>query len=286
MTGSGKNLCLALLLSGTLAGAAAGVAAPTPAAPSPPPAASSKQADEFFELKVRPLLAEKCYSCHADKVHLSDLRLDSREALLKGGRAGAAVVAGDPDHSPLIQAIRYDGKLKMPPAGKLKDEEIAALTEWVRAGVAWPAGAAKGPAPASALWALGEVRKPAVPPVKLRGWAKTPIDRFVLARLEKQGLKPSPYADRRTLIRRVTLDLIGLPPTLAETEQFVADRSPDAWEKVVDRLLASPHFGERMAQHWLDLARYADSDGYHDDTDRSMWPFRDYVINAFNRNKP
>jgi len=248
------------------------------------------------------LLAARCLTCHSDKAQMGGLRLDSRDAMLKGGKSGPAVVPGDPAKSPLIQAVHYDGKLKMPPAGKLKAEEIAALTRWIETGAVWPSSAPAVPRKAggaarnlkpetrnpkpSPLWAFQPVQRPAVPVVKNRGWVKTPVDSFILAGLEGRGWAPSPYADRRTLIRRVTLDLIGLPPTVEEVEAFLADRAPDAWSKAVDRLLSSKQYGERMAQHWLDLARYADSDGYHDDTTRLMWRYRDYVIDSFNKNKP
>ncbi|HTE20217.1 MAG TPA: PSD1 and planctomycete cytochrome C domain-containing protein, partial [Armatimonadota bacterium] len=217
-------------------------------------------------------------------VQMSGLRLDSRESLLKGGAGGPAIVPGQPDKSPLISALHYTGKTKMPPAGKLADSKIAALAAWVKAGAPWPAARVDSKA-AKSLWAFQPLKKPALPAPSNRAWVKSPVDAFILSTLEKQGLKPSPYADRHTLIRRVSLDLTGLPPTPEEVEAFVGDRSPSAYEKVVDRLLQSKHYGERMAHQWLDLARYADSDGYHDDTDRAMWAFRDYVITAFNTNK-
>lgn len=270
-----------LLLGMSVAGLAAlGLAAAPRTAAA---AAGAGTPAEFFEQRVRPILQARCYSCHGDKAQLSGLRLDSREAALKGGKRGAAVVPGDPVRSSLVQAVDYHGALKMPPAGKLSAAEVAALTLWVKEGAAW--GSANAAAPGGGLWSFQPVRNRALPPVQSKRWPRTPIDRFVLAELEKQQLKPSPYADRRTLIRRVSLDLVGLPPTPEEVDAFVADPSPTAYEKVVDRLLADPHYGERMAQHWLDLARYADSDGYHDDTDRTMWAYRDYVINAFNQNK-
>ncbi|MFN3652101.1 MAG: PSD1 and planctomycete cytochrome C domain-containing protein [Armatimonadota bacterium] len=272
----------------TAAAAAAGSAAVTLAAAAAPPASpapeASPAAERFFESKVRPILASRCFGCHADKVSMGGLRLDSRAAALKGGKKGPALVPGDPLKSPLVKALHYDGELKMPPAGKLPDAEIQVLTEWVKQGAAWPAGAAvQGEA---ALWSFKPVKRPAEPRVKRSGWVKNPIDSFVLARLEQEGLEPSPYADRRTLIRRASLDLIGLPPTPAEVDAFLRDDKPGAWERVVDRLIGSEQYGERMALHWLDLARYADSDGYHDDTDRSMWAYRDYVIRSFNQNKP
>jgi mono/diheme cytochrome c family protein len=248
--------------------------------------------------RAQQLLEQKCVTCHGEKVQSSGLRLDSRAALLKGGKRGPSFVPSRPEKSLLLTAVHFDGPLKMPPAGKLADAEIRLLTEWIRGGATWPersrqpavgsrqsAGEPNSSAPA-ALWALAPIRRPQIPSVRNRAWVKNPIDAFVLARLEREGLKPSPYADRRTLIRRVSLDLTGLPPRPEEVEAFVSDRAPNAYEKVVDRLLASPAYGERMAQHWLDLARYADSDGYHDDTTRYMHEYRDYVITAFNENKP
>ncbi|MBM3457837.1 MAG: DUF1553 domain-containing protein [Armatimonadetes bacterium] len=237
---------------------------------------------EIFRKSVRPLLATRCFSCHADRVQLSGLRLDSREALVRGGRRGPALTPGDPGNSLLLRALRHEGDLKMPPAGKLSPAELAAVVAWVRAGAPW-----SGPGGGEdRLWALKPVVRSRPPAVRRRGWERTWVDRFVLARLEREGLSPSPEADRRTLLRRVSLDLTGLPPTPEAVEAFLADPAPNAYEKRVDGLLASPAYGERMAQHWLDLARYADSDGYHDDTTRLMWRYRDYVIQAFQRNKP
>ena len=272
-----------------------------PAQAAPPP---SPPDGDFFERQVRPVLSRRCFSCHAGKVQLSGLRLDSREAVLKGGKSGPAVVPGKPAASALVKAVRYSGALKMPPAGKLPEAEIAVLERWIEMGAPWERMKAEGgrmKTGPSKLWALEPVRKPALPVTKLKGWARNPVDAFILAELEKQGLKPSPSADRRTLIRRVSLDLTGLPPTPYEVDTFLREceaeqkgspnpqsaiRNPQSYERLVDRLLASPAYGERMALPWLDLGRYADSDGYHDDTDRTQWAYRDYVINAFNRNKP
>jgi hypothetical protein len=287
-----------LVLGSTLLGGMlAGVSALAVAAPVPKPKPVSP-----FETTVRPVLASRCFQCHGPQAQLGGLRLDSRAAALKGGQSGPSLVPGHPERSLLIQAVHYDGKLKMPPPGKLAAAEIRILTDWIRQGAPWEGKSdkvkgkggvtagpnAQHPAPDTLgpLWAFQPLVKPKVPAVKAKGWVKTPVDAFVLAELERRGMKPSPYADRRTLIRRVSLDLIGLPPTPAEVEAFVNDRSPNAYEKVVDRLLASPHFGERLALHWLDQARYADSDGYHDDTDRTQWGYRDYVIQSFNEDKP
>jgi hypothetical protein len=259
---------------------------------------------QFFENKIRPILVEKCYKCHsreADKVRGGFL-LDSHEGLLEGGSTGPAIVLGKPDESLLIQAIRYnDPDLQMPPKGnKLSDREIADLTEWVRRGAPDPRGLASKGSSSSKYggvgrqhWSFLPVTKPAVPSVKNPDWVKTPVDNFILAKLEDAGLEPNAAADRRTLIRRVTFDLTGLPPTEAETNAFVADRTPDAYSKVVDRLLASPQYGERWGRYWLDVARYSDTKG---DPERRpyprdprypyAWTYRDYVINAFNTDKP
>ncbi len=266
--------------------AGAGAAAP-PANP---------QGVEFFEKNVRPLLVAKCQSCHGTKRQQGGLRLDSRATLLKGSDNGAVVAAGEPDKSALIKAIRYDGDVQMPPKGKLPDEAIAKLTEWVKLGAPWPDEAvAKDGGTPSALearrthWAFQPVKKPNPPTVKNSDWVKTPLDAFVLASLEAKGLTPTPVADRRTLIRRVYFDLHGLPPTPQEMADFENDRSPDAYPRLVERLLSSPRYGERWGRHWLDVARYADSKGYVF-TEERRYPFaytyRDYVVRAFNEDLP
>ena len=263
------------------------------------PAVAGEQA-AFFESKIRPLLAAKCFSCHGEQSQRGGLRLDSRESVMMGGKGGAAVIAGEPEKSRLISAVHYDGALKMPPTGKLREEEIAALAAWVKMGAPWPAavpvtgGAAKGQALDMKItdaqrnfWSFRPVVKPPPPPVKNSRWCLNPVDRFVLAKLEAKGLKPAPAADRRALIRRVTFDLIGLPPSPEEVEAFVSDRSPDAWEKVVDRLLASPHYGERWGRHWLDVVRYADSNGLDENVAfANAYRYRDYVVKSFNQDKP
>jgi hypothetical protein len=242
---------------------------------------------------VRPVLAEKCYSCHGPKLQQSGLRVDSLAALLKGADGGKpSLVVGDPDKSPLIQVIRYDHTIKMPPQGKLPDKEIEALTQWVKMGAPWPGGKTASNAPKTdprKHWAFQPVKKPAVPTVKNRAWVKSPVDAFILAKLERKGITPSAPADRRTLIRRAYFDLTGLPPTAEQTEAFVADKSPDAFAKVVDQLLASPQYGERWARYWLDVARYADTKGYVFVEERRYpyaYTFRDYVIRAFNEDLP
>jgi mono/diheme cytochrome c family protein len=273
------------------------------AAPTAVPAVASDLSPsdrQFFEAKIRPLLVDRCYKCHsrdADKLK-GGLMLDTREAWLHGGNTGPAIVPGKPDDSLVIQAVRYtDEDLQMPPKGdKLSDQQIADLTEWVRRGAPDPRSlVAKGSSSnyggvGKAHWSFQPLKKPAVPTVDNQAWCKTPVDNFVLAKLEANGMKPNEAADKRTLIRRVTFDLTGLPPNERDIQTFLADNSPDAYAKVVDRLLASPHYGERWARYWLDVARYADTKGDAPKTDDQRyphaWTYRDYVIDAFNRDKP
>jgi hypothetical protein len=269
------------------------------------------QSADFFEARVRPVLASNCYDCHTD-TQMGGLRLDSREALLKGGRSGPAIVPGDPDKSLLIQAVRQTNeKLKMPKGGHLRPDEIDVLTEWVKAGAVWPtfaattSSAASVPTPTAssvahaikpeqrAFWSFQPLRKPPVPAVSHTSWPKSDIDRFVLARLEREGLAPVRAADRRTLIRRATLDLTGLPPTAEEIEAFEKDDEPDAFARVVDRLLASPQYGEAWGRMWLDVARYGEDDYRSlDPKGRGLNPYpnaylyRDWVIKAFNDDMP
>ncbi len=254
---------------------------------------------EFFERKIRPALHKHCYSCHsaeAKKVK-GGLFLDSRADWMRGGDSGAAIKPDDPDNSLFIKAIRYDdAHLQMPPKGKLPDAVINDFVDWVRRGAPDPrAGQGAGQSAGAGIdvekgrqfWAFQPVRRVTPPNVKDESWPRNDVDRFVLARLESANVKPVGDADRRTLIRRLYFDLIGLPPTPAQVEAFVNDKSPDAVERVVDALLASPRFGERWGRHWLDVARHADSNGgdinvtYH-----QAWRYRDYVINAFNNDKP
>ncbi len=259
-------------------------------------ACASEQTD-FFETHVRPVLAKNCYPCHTS-ARLGGLQADSREHLLKGGNDGPAIVPGDPDKSLLIQAVRQSQRFKMPPTGKLSDTDVQALTTWVRDGAVWPEGApttAAAPGPGyvitpqqRAFWSFQPVRKPAAPEVRDAQWARNDVDRFILARLEKEGLRPVRAADKRALIRRATFDLIGLPPTPEEVDAFVNDSSPEAFAKVVDRLLASPHYGERWGRYWLDLARYADGQlGAAKDTPYpDAFRYRDWVVKAFNDDMP
>jgi mono/diheme cytochrome c family protein len=257
--------------------------------------AQGSPGDEFFETKIRPVFATSCGSCHQDTTS-GGLQILSRELLLKGGKRGPEIVPGDPDKSRLIEVVRQTGPLKMPMGGKLTDEEVSDLTAWVKMGAPWPVAKApvklvgKQITPAMRkFWSFDPLKMPAVPKVKDTAWAKTDIDRFVLAKLEEKGMKPAPQADRRTLIRRASLDLIGLPPTPEEVEAFESDKSPDAYAKVVDRLLASPRYGERWGRHWLDVARYGDDDVRGlDPRGRGYMPldgayvYRDWVIKAMN----
>jgi hypothetical protein len=256
----------------------------------------------FFESKVRPLLSARCYKCHSVEEHKSkgNLTLDTRDGWMAGGKHGAVIVPGEPDKSPLVKAIRYaDADLQMPPEGdKLDDAEIAVLEQWVKMGAPDPRKAAAGTAgkltgltdKARAHWAFQPVKEPPVPTVKNAAWVKTPVDAFVLAKLEAGKMHPSPPAAREALIRRATFDLIGLPPTPEEVADFVNDSSSDAFATIVERLLASPHYGERWGRHWLDTARYSDTTGAEKNKDEYHYPFawtyRDYVIAAFNADKP
>jgi hypothetical protein len=255
---------------------------------------------EFFESKIRPLLADNCYKCHSaqsEKVK-GGLLLDSRDGILNGGDSGPAIVPGDPEKSLLIKAVRYtDSDLQMPKKAKLADDQIAALEQWVRMGAPDPRTAAASAAqksPGSSKtnhWAWQPVKPVAVPAVADNGWSQSPIDHFIFAKLAEKNLKPNPLADKRTLIRRATFDLIGLPPTPEEVQAFVNDASPDAFAKVVDRLLASPQYGERWGRHWLDVARYSDTKGqprrfFEDNINPFAWTYRDYVIRSFNEDKP
>ena len=257
----------------------------------------------FFETKIRPVLVEHCQSCHSAEAETNKklkggLRLDSRLALLKGGDSGPAVEAGKPATSLLMKAIRQvEGVAKMPPKGKLPDAAIADFERWIALGAAAPDAGPAVPG-GSAIWdrarqhwAFQPVKRPSPPTVKDGDWARTPLDLLVLAGLEAKGLTPSPAADRRTLIRRVYFDLVGMPPMAAEVAAFIGDRTPEAFARVVERLLASPQYGERWGRHWLDVARYADSkDGvlmYGDDRVRPYaYTYRDYVVRALNEDLP
>ncbi len=256
---------------------------------------------EFFETKVRPVLVQHCYGCHSRQAKKlrGGLRLDSREAMLVGGDNGPAITPGQPDKSRLIEAITYKNvELQMPPRGKLPDAAIADLTTWVRMGASWPkqpasveAGNAKSAFDLNERkrthWAWQPIRPQKPPSLRDRNWSRDPLDRFILAKLEDKQLSPAKPADKRTLLRRLYFDLIGLPPSPEETEAFLQDTSPDAVEKVVDRLLSSPQFGERWGRHWLDLVRYAEARGHEFDYNvPNAYQYRDYVIRALNADVP
>lgn len=269
---------------------------------SPVNAAEQKPSQEqiqFFESKIRPLLIKHCYDCHGEDAQESDLRVDTFDGIAKGGKAGSLVVPGKPEQSLLITAVNYQSNdLQMPPDEKLSKQEIKDLSDWVKMGAPYPnadlsklrAASDKGKYDLEKereFWSFQPVRKPALPEVKNKAWVKNPIDQFVLHKLEEAGLQPASPADKRTLIRRTTFDLTGLPPTPEEIENFLNDTSPNAFEKVVDRLLASPHYGEHWGRHWLDVARYADSNGLDENIAYgTAWKYRDYVVNAFNKDKP
>jgi hypothetical protein len=263
---------------------------------------------EFFEKRIRPVLVENCYKCHGNGNKKGKLQLDSRAGMLKGGETGPVLVPGQPDNSLLIKAIRYtDDQLRMPPKSKLPDANVADFITWVKSGAPWPENTAakadlgdrslgdqrpsgKGRFDLKARkkpWSLEPLKNQGIPVVKNKDWPRSSIDPFILAKLESAGLLPSSPADKRALIRRVTYDLIGLPPTAAEIDDFLRDESPDAFARVVDRLLASPHYGERWGRHWLDLVRYAETTGHEYDFELpEAYVYRDYVIRALNADVP
>lgn len=240
-----------------------------------------------FQQNIAPIFAAACSECHSGKESQGELRLDSRDAALKGGFSGPGIVAGSAEKSEIYQRITSsDPDLRMPYQREpLSPEKIALIRTWLDQGADWPDSAA-GTEPATSHWAYIKPRRPAEPSVSTAGWVRNPIDSFVLARLEQEGMSPSPAAAKEQLIRRVSLDLTGLPPTLAEVDQFLGDDDPSAYERIVDRLLASPRYGERWAQPWLDSARYADSNGFTNDRARTIWPYRDWVVRAYNDDMP
>ncbi len=262
---------------------------------------TASPAADYFETRVRPIFANNCYGCHTAAA-TSGLRVDSLASLLKGGNSGPAIVPGDPEKSLLIQAVAQTGELKMPKGGHLKPEEIAVLKDWVKMGAPWPNSTASaaaipaGPrvtAEQKKFWSFQPVHHLAIPAVTDRKWATTDLDKFVLAKLEKDGLQPVPFTDKRTLIRRATYDLTGLPPTAEEVDGFEKDRSAQAYEHLLDRLLASPRYGERWGRHWLDVVRYGEDDVRGlDPMGRGYMPwngayiYRDWVIQAFNQDMP
>jgi hypothetical protein len=295
---TGRAVGVSLALAALAPNLPAAIAAAVPIAPAAQPISAADL--QFFEARIRPILADRCYKCHsrlADKIK-GGLMLDTREGMLHGGDTGPAITPGRPEDSLIIDAISYkDQDLQMPPKNdRLSGQQVSDLTEWIRKGAPDPRSlVAKGSSSTYGgvgrdHWSFLPVRKQAVPPVADATWCKTPVDRFILARLEEGEMKPNAPADKYTLIRRATFDLTGLPPTEAEVQRFLVDDSPEAWEKVVDRLLASPHYGERWGRYWLDVARYADTKGdtpqREDPRYPFAWTYRDYVIDAFNSDKP
>ncbi|HEY1786182.1 MAG TPA: PSD1 and planctomycete cytochrome C domain-containing protein [Pirellulales bacterium] len=282
-----------------------------PGAASADPPAVEASVLEFVEREVRPLLVERCFKCHGNvEQPKGGLKLVDRAAVLQGGDTGPAAVPGKPDESYLIETIGYRDAVRMPPDGKLSDPQIATLTRWVALGLPWPAASSSDPAPAPPkadsglqgyqitdeqrrFWAFQPVKVVSPPPVDETGWPQSAIDHYILARLEQAHLRHAPTADRRTLIRRATFDLTGLPPTPAEVQAFLADTSADAFARVVDRLLASPAYGQRWGRHWLDVARYTDCGDARDLAQNSpvsdvkeAWRYRDWVVDAMNRDLP
>ena len=266
-------------------------------------AAAAEPADAdfaFFESKIRPVFTEHCYSCHSSKAEKlkGELRLDSLEGMLKGGDRGPAIVPGHPEKSLLLKAVRYtDPELQMPPKNKkLGERQIAAIAQWIQSGAPWPAGEqASAPRPAKqeiteqdkSWWCFQPIRRPEAPPGRRRLATENPIDSFILAELAAKGLKPNPIASRRELIRRAYFDLIGLPPSPEQIAAFAKDKSSEAWPRVIDQLLSLPQYGERWGRHWLDVARFAQSNGYERDGEKpESWRYRDYVVKAFNEDKP
>jgi hypothetical protein len=291
----GRHLCAAVAL-GVLAHVAA-------AAEPDRPAPASPEAVQFFEAKIRPLLADNCYKCHGPKQR-GGLRLDNRADALAGGDNGKDIIPGDTENSLLLQAIAQTNPdlkpMPPPPNAKLSALQIADLTQWVKMGAPWP-GQEKTIASSSTIrrgkfeitekdrahWAFQPVKRPAAPAVKDAGWVANPIDAFILSKLEAKGLQPNAPASKRELIRRATYAVTGLPPTPQEVEAFVNDPAPDAYEKLVDRLLASPRYGEQWGRHWLDLVRFAETNSYERDGPKpNAWRYRDYVIRSFNDDKP
>ncbi len=245
----------------------------------------------LFQEKILPILHTNCIACHNEQIRTSGLAITSRDSLITGGNRGPAIVPGRAAESLLIRAIRQSGELKMPPGVQLPPDAVALLTEWVQSGAEWtaPLVSPLSGAPSSKgadHWAFQPVKRPPIPDVHRSGWVRNSIDNFVLMRLEKENIAPSPEADRHTLIRRLALDLTGIPPSPQEVEEFANDKRPDAYDRLVDRTLASPHYGERWGRHWLDNARYSDTNGYTRDGFRQIWMYRDWVIKALNRDLP
>ncbi len=260
--------------------------------------AQSPEQSEYFEKQVRPILANRCQGCHNPKTGKAGLDLTSSAGFHKGADTGPIIVPGDVENSRILQVTGYRERIKMPPTGRISEGELSVLREWVKMGAPWPAGINEAAASdlnkkksysraQKEFWSFRPLHEPPLPAVKAESWVRSPIDRFVLAALEANQLSPAPRAGPLTLIRRVTLDLTGLPPSDEEVRAFLADPSPDAFASVVDRLMASPRYGEKWGRHWLDVARYADSTGADEDYRYPhAWRYRDYVIDAFNHDVP
>ena len=289
--------CLFAIGLFSLLGSAAGILRAQPAATTEPGLRFSDQKIAFFESEIRPLLVERCWKCHGERKQEGGLRLDSRAAVLAGGDLGAAATPGDPAASRISGAVGYAGDIQMPPKGKLSEREIAAINRWVRDGLAWsktdshstPTSGKSGTvtAPRPIPWSFQPVVDPMAPNVQKPNWCRSPLDRFVLSRLEAAGINPAPQADKRTLIRRAKFDLLGLPPTPDEIAAFLSDHAPNAFARLIDRFLASPEYGQRWGRHWLDVARYADSNGQDENLAYiNAFRYRDYVVDAFNGDKP
>ena len=260
---------------------------------STPLKAKDLAAIEFFEKSIRPIFAEHCHECHFGSERKGGLTIDSQVSLLKGGDLGAAIEIGNADKSLLVQAIRYSGDLQMPPDSKLSAHEISLIEKWINAGAVWPksnraiseSSSNSKSQPDKKLWSLKPVESPRIPKTRNKNWATNRIDQFVLAKLEQNSMSPAARADRATLIRRIYLDVLGIPPTMEQWNSFINDSRPDpiAYESVVDHVLADPKFGEKWARHWLDVVRYSETNGHVQDTVReNAWRYRDYVIDAWN----
>lgn len=251
-------------------------------------AAYSPQQDRVdFRKDIYPILQQACHRCHGTSKAMGELRLDSKQAAMRGGISGRIIISGNSKESRFLQRVLgLGGEARMPLGGDpLTDRQIDLLRHWIDQGAVWPDDSPP-PNKAEEHWSLVAPVRPATSAVSNKSWVRNPIDNFTVAKMEQQGLAPSPEASKTTLVRRLSLDLTGLPPTLEDVDRFLADRDPNAYEKLVERLLASPHYGERWGRHWLDVARYADTNGFEKDLPRSIWPYRDWVISAFNRDLP
>ena len=241
-----------------------------------------------FSKDIQPILQSNCLSCHGAAMQLSKLDLRTRDSALKGGEHGIVLVPGKADGSRLYRLVAGLDKPRMPMNGKLTPEQVESIKLWIDQGAAWETAApAAQVSEARGWWAFQKPVHRAVPVTSVARMNRHPVDSFLMKAMEAKGVTPAPQADRQTLLRRAYMDLIGLPPTIAQASEFLEDRSPDAWERLIDRLLASPQYGERWGRHWLDVARYADSNGFEHDFDRpNAWRYRDYVIRCFNQDKP